>query len=91
MSAEGKEWMLDTKVWSQTALVPYAATNSTTMCDELEHAAATHPACYVNSGFCSVPPTDWLATVDIVDLKMLFGCWNAFFGVCAIWFKHPDV
>ncbi|KIY74369.1 hypothetical protein CYLTODRAFT_484685 [Cylindrobasidium torrendii FP15055 ss-10] len=79
LSAEGKDWMLDTMVCLQTALVPYATGNTSTTCDELEHAAfATHPACYVDSGFCELPPTDWVAVVDIVGLKTLFESWDAF-------------
>ena len=73
LSARGNIWVSDTMLCLQRALVPFATYESTT-CPELKGAAiATHPDCYVNSGVCVLPPTDWAVIVNTVDLKDLFG------------------
>jgi Stanniocalcin family len=79
-SSAGRKWMLDTMHCLQDALVPEAtgATNITT-CDALEDKAfGTHAACYMKSGFCLLSPEDWVSVVDIVQLKRIFGNWDAF-------------
>lgn len=63
----------------QRALVPYGTggTESTT-CDDLKsYAFGTHPDCYVNSGVCTLPPSDWAVIVETVSLPELFGSWDA--------------
>lgn len=63
----------------QRKLVPQATglTNITT-CTELEnYAFSTHPQCYVDSGFCSLPPTDWGAVIEIISLHTLFKSLNS--------------
>jgi hypothetical protein len=65
----------------QESLVPDAvgASNATTTCADLEDKAfGTHANCYVSSGVCTLPPSDWRAVLEIVDLKTLFDSWDAF-------------
>lgn len=74
LSDAGQEWMVDVMLCLQRKLVPQATgmTNITT-CAELEdYAFSTHPQCYVDSGFCALPPTDWIAVIEIVSLETLF-------------------
>lgn len=73
--------MVTTMHCLQEALVPDAigAPNATTSCAALEHKAfATHAGCYVQSGVCKLPLSDWLAVLKIVDIKTLFDSWDAF-------------
>ncbi|KAJ7772014.1 hypothetical protein DFH07DRAFT_213308 [Mycena maculata] len=80
LSARGQTWMLATMHCLQESLVPDAigAANATTTCAALEHMAfATHAGCYVDSGLCQLPPSDWLAVLEIVDIKTLFDSWDA--------------
>jgi hypothetical protein len=73
--------MLATMHCLQEALVPDAvgASNATTTCADLEDKAfETHANCYVSSGVCTLPPSDWRAVLEIVDLKTLFDSWDAF-------------
>lgn len=71
--------MLNTMHCLQKALVPDATGAEDTTCDALEDKAfATHAGCYVDSGLCTLPPTDWLAVVEIVQLRTLFQNWDAF-------------
>ncbi|KAJ6631488.1 hypothetical protein B0H10DRAFT_2159775 [Mycena sp. CBHHK59/15] len=80
-SAQGQTWMLTTMHCLQVALVPdaIAATGATITCTALEDQAfATHAGCYVQSGVCKLPPSDWIAILEIVDVKTLFYSWNAF-------------
>ena len=66
--------MLDTMQCLQRALVPEAegtpqAANIAT-CAELEdYTFSTHPACYIDNGFCELPVSDWEEVVRIVGLK----------------------
>ena len=63
----------------QDALVPEATGVVNTTCTAVEKKAfGTHARCYVDSGVCTLSPLDWLAIVDIVDVKTLFGSWDAF-------------
>ena len=73
LDSKGKQWVSDTMLCLQTALVPYATTETTT-CSALKSTAfASHPDCYVNSGVCTLGPADWLVIVETVDPKDLFG------------------
>ncbi|KAJ7099495.1 hypothetical protein B0H15DRAFT_820472 [Mycena belliarum] len=81
LSARGQTWMRTTMHCLQEALVPDAigAPNATTNCAALEHKAfSTHAGCYVGSGVCTLPPSDWGAVLHIVELKTLFDSWDAF-------------
>ncbi|KAJ7125230.1 hypothetical protein C8R44DRAFT_782646 [Mycena epipterygia] len=81
LSVRGQTWMVTTMHCLQEALVPDAigAPNTTTSCTALEHKAfATHAGCYVQSGVCKLPLSDWLAVLKIVDIKTLFDSWDAF-------------
>jgi len=64
----------------QKALVPDAIGTSTSVtCDSIRQKAfGTHAGCYVGSGLCTLPPSDWLAIVHIVQFKTLFDSWDAF-------------
>ncbi|KAJ7287066.1 hypothetical protein C8J57DRAFT_1022619, partial [Mycena rebaudengoi] len=78
LSPQGQTWMLTTLHCLQVALVPDASGSTATSCSALEHKAfASHAGCYVQSGLCSLPPSDWLAIVQIVELKTLFDSWDA--------------
>ena len=73
MDSAGKKWVSDTMLCLQTALVPYATTETTT-CPALKDTAfASHPDCYVNSGVCTLGPKDWEVIITTVSLKDLFG------------------
>lgn len=61
----------------QTFLVPYA-TKETVSCGDLkDDAFGSHPDCYVNSGVCKLPPSDWEKIIETVSLKDLFGSVDA--------------
>lgn len=48
-------------------------------CDYIKKEAfGTHAGCYVGSGLCTLPPSDWFAIVHIVQFKTLFASWDAF-------------
>ncbi|KAJ4478803.1 hypothetical protein C8J55DRAFT_536400 [Lentinula edodes] len=88
LSPEGKEWMWTTMRCLQIALVPElqipvvpTTTGSISACKALEDKAfSTHAPCYLSSGLCSLPPEDWLAIVEIIDIKTLLSGWDAFDG-----------
>ena len=77
MSAAGKHWVAGTLVCLQKALVPALQTKQPLACDALIDAAFdTHPACYVDNGFCTLPLEDtWkiLRTIDAKDELSLRG------------------
>ncbi|KAJ7189560.1 hypothetical protein GGX14DRAFT_484836 [Mycena pura] len=80
LSASGQTWMLTTMHCLQVALVPDAvgAMGAAANCIALEHKGfATHADCYVHSGICKLPPSDWEAVLNIVDIKTLFDSWDA--------------
>jgi len=63
----------------QTALVPEATGMDNMTCSTLEEKAfGTHAACYIENGLCLLSPTDWLAIMEIVELRTLFRNWDAF-------------
>ncbi|ESK95050.1 hypothetical protein Moror_13940 [Moniliophthora roreri MCA 2997] len=79
-SQKGQAWMWSTMHCLQLALVPELQLLATSpgACDSLEEKAFdTHASCYVSSGLCTLPPSDWLVIVDIVGLSTLFGSWDA--------------
>jgi Stanniocalcin family. len=79
LSPSGQTWMLDTMHCLQTALIPEATGEMNKTCDEVRKKAfGTHAECYVDTGVCMLPLEDWLAIVDIVDVKTLFASWDAF-------------
>lgn len=47
-------------------------------CEELKHYAySTHPGCYIETGFCGLGLSDWVAVVRILQLRTVFGSWDA--------------
>ena len=81
-SPRGQEWVLDTMQCLQRALVPEAegapqAANITTCAELDDYALSTHPACYIDNGFCELPVSDWEELVRIIGLKTAFGSWEA--------------
>jgi len=79
LSARGKTWMLDVMQCLQRTLVPEATGSAAGVtCDVIEKKAfASHASCYVHSGLCWLPPTDWLAIVHIVGIDTLVGSKDA--------------
>jgi len=66
MSPAGRRWLDATLVCLQTTLRD--SIDATLSCDEVSTIAYdSHPACYVDSGFCSLPWSDWLKVVATVD------------------------
>jgi Stanniocalcin family len=79
MSPEGQAWVTDTMLCLQRALVPYGTGRESTTCSDVkEYAFGTHPSCYIESGVCTLPPSDWAIIVDTVGLADLFSSWDAF-------------
>ena len=75
LSDPGKKWVSDTMLCLQTALIPEgtAAPNAVHGCDALQSkAVSTHAKCYVDSGLCQLPPTDWWVIVQTVGFWELF-------------------
>lgn len=79
LSAAGKAWVTKTMLCLQDDMVPYATgTKKAANCAALQKAAfATHPSCYVDSGVCKLPPSDWIIIVKTVSPKTLLGSWDA--------------
>lgn len=83
-SQKGQAWMLDTMECLQLVLVPEATrpeevgTQGRSPCDELRKKAFdSHAECYVQNGLCTLSVKDWTEIVEVVDLKTLFGSWEA--------------
>ncbi|KAF8336221.1 hypothetical protein F5887DRAFT_987718 [Amanita rubescens] len=68
----GREWILDTMQCLQEALIPEAQGISEIMtCEQLDdYAFSTHPKCYIDNGFCTLPPSDWEEVVKIIEAEM---------------------
>jgi hypothetical protein len=81
LSTAGKAWISDTMLCLQKALVPEAtgAAGAVTTCADLKTKAfATHADCYVDSGLCSLPISDWeKVAVDIVGPGTLVESFDA--------------
>ncbi|KAJ6589981.1 hypothetical protein DFH09DRAFT_1140582 [Mycena vulgaris] len=81
LSERGQTWMHATMHCLQEALVPdvVGGQNAAENCAALEHKAfASHAGCYVRSGVCKLPLSDWRAVLKIVEIKTLFDSWDAF-------------
>jgi hypothetical protein len=81
MSTAGRTWVTNTMLCLQRDLVIYGDGSQTTTCSALEdYAFGTHPDCYVNSGLCTLPPTDWKIITDTVGFTELFSNLDALKG-----------
>lgn len=84
LSEEGQAWMWNTMSCLQRALVPELSipvVDATEVCKSLEEKAfSTHAPCYLSSGLCSLPPSDWVVIIEIINLKTLLSSWDAFIG-----------
>jgi hypothetical protein len=82
LSPKGQTWMVNVMLCLQRDLVPYAlgAAQGFSDCQALKtFAFSTHPVCYVGSGLCTLPVTDWEVIVEkIVGVTTLFDSWDAF-------------
>jgi len=83
-SQKGQVWMLDTMECLQRFLVPEATgpeemgEEGGSPCDALRKTAFdSHAECYVQNGLCTLSVRDWMEIVEVVDLKTLFGSWEA--------------
>lgn len=80
-SERGQKWVVDTMQCLQDALIPEATGQDPTIttCQKLKSKAfETHPKCYIQSGVCQLPRTDWEALLNIIGIKTLFQSWGAF-------------
>jgi hypothetical protein len=84
LSNQGQTWMLDTMECLQLTLVPDAIGSQEveehggSACDVLRRKAFdSHARCYIESGVCALGLKDWTKIVEIIDLKTLFGSWEA--------------
>jgi hypothetical protein len=78
LSEQGKQWVSDTMLCLQTSLVPEALGEPSAVktCQALhDKAFASHVGCYVQSGLCQLPPTDWWVIVTTVGFWELFQSW----------------
>ena len=79
-SSQGQVWLTNTRKCLQDAFIPEATggVGAVKTCNELmDKDFNIHPGCYLDNGICSLPPSDWLAIVDIVSLKTIFSSWGA--------------
>ena len=79
LSDQGKEWVSDTMLCLQTALIPEAtgAPSAVRGCDALKNKAfSNHTNCYVESGLCQLPPTDWWVISQTVGFWELVSSWQ---------------
>lgn len=66
MSPAGKRWLDATLVCLQVALRDQI--DASTSCDDVRTIAFdSHPECYVDSGFCRLPLSDWFAVAATID------------------------
>lgn len=66
MSPAGKRWLDATLVCLQVAL--RERIDATTSCGDVRtRAFDSHPECYVDSGFCELPLSDWFAVAVTID------------------------
>jgi hypothetical protein len=66
MSPAGRRWIDATLVCLQTTLRDRI--DATTSCDDVRTIAYdSHPECYVSTGFCRLPWSDWFAVLGTVD------------------------
>ena len=72
MSELGQAWITKTMLCLQEHLVPIAAGQQSSCEDIHDVAFKSHPGCYVNSGVCFLPPTDWAVILDTIGFAALF-------------------
>ncbi|KAF2197222.1 hypothetical protein GQ43DRAFT_425006 [Delitschia confertaspora ATCC 74209] len=78
LSAKGKAWITKTMLCLQRNLIPFATGQQGGTCARLkDFAFGTHPGCYVSSGVCTLPPSDWEVIISTVSIKELFGSLEA--------------
>jgi len=78
LDSNGQQWMINTMHCLQTALVFDAIANATT-CQALEDEAfGTHASCYIDNGLCSLGLHNWVAILEIVDIRTIFRSWEGF-------------
>jgi hypothetical protein len=66
MSPSGKRWLDATLVCLQIKL--RERIDASTSCDDVRTIAFdSHPECYVDSGFCQLPVSDWFAVAATID------------------------
>ncbi|KAJ3162083.1 hypothetical protein HDU86_005781 [Geranomyces michiganensis] len=71
-SPKGQVWIQSVMHCLQVNLVPVLDDDNLT-CPQLKtFAFGTHPQCYVQAGFCKLPPTDLAVLLNIIGLKTLF-------------------
>lgn len=74
MSAAGQEWATKTMLCLQKALVPIASQASPTTCEKIKQVAyASHPGCYIQSGYCTLARSDLAIISDTVEPKDVIG------------------
>jgi hypothetical protein len=74
-SSKGVAWVKATRLCLQQSLVK---SNCASSCDSLKSVAFdSHASCYVDSGVCTLSPSDWLAIEKTVGFTTLFGSWDA--------------
>jgi hypothetical protein len=78
MSPAGQAWVTNTMLCLQRDLVVYGDGSQSISCPDLRtFAFNTHPDCYVKSGVCTLPPSDWEIIISTVSFKELFSSLDA--------------
>lgn len=73
MTPAGQQWLTKTMQCLQRKLVPFATGSQSATCPSLRSTAfETHSDCYVDSGVCTLDPSDWAKIFGTVDLKTVF-------------------
>ncbi|CAG8513571.1 7076_t:CDS:2 [Acaulospora morrowiae] len=72
-SPAGKKWVTNVMLCLQRALVSSYDNNKTTCTDIYNTAFDSHAPCYITSGICILPPTDWEVLFETIGFKTLFG------------------
>ncbi|RPA87166.1 hypothetical protein BJ508DRAFT_200084, partial [Ascobolus immersus RN42] len=74
-SAKGKKWVDKTMVCLQKKLVPVVKGDKAyNTCKEIKSKAfGSHSNCYVSSGLCKLPPSDWMKIMKTVGAGGMFG------------------
>ncbi|OZJ06316.1 hypothetical protein BZG36_00725 [Bifiguratus adelaidae] len=76
-STQGQQWIDNVRLCLQQDLLKDANCNSN--CTAVnDDAFASHAGCYIQSGLCSLPPTDWIAIEETIGFLTIFETWNAF-------------
>ncbi|CAG8635856.1 4611_t:CDS:2, partial [Acaulospora morrowiae] len=72
-SPAGKKWVTNVMLCLQRKLVSSYDNNETTCTDIYNTAFGSHAPCYIASGICILPPTDWEVLFEIIGFKTFFG------------------